>query len=153
MISLFTDIGSKLVVGCTSPYFDRRTTDIKHFAIGGILWNLFDASGYCICIPVNIDFFNIPLAPSARLVKLNRFFSLFFSGRAGLMTPFVYYHFLALRYSSRRNPYNRNTFHELRLATEALANNPKVPPFGKKILHSAIALVSRLAPAMAPVQH
>lgn len=74
------------------------------------------------------------------------------SGRAGLMTPFVYYHFLALRYASRRNPYNRNMFHELRLATEVLANNPRVPAFGKKILHSGISIVTRLAPAMAPVQ-
>ena len=35
------------------------------------------------------------------------------------MTPFIYYHFLTLRYTSRRNPYTRNMFHELRLATEA----------------------------------
>lgn len=80
------------------------------------------------------------------------FFFLFFRGRAGLMTPFVYYHFLALRYSSRRNPYNRNMFHELRLATEVLANNPRLPLFCKKIIHSGIALVERLAPAIQPVQ-
>lgn len=42
------------------------------------------------------------------------------------MTPFIYYHFLTLRYTSRRNPYTRNMFHELRLATETVANQPKV---------------------------
>lgn len=64
------------------------------------------------------------------------------------MTPFLYYHFLSLRYSSRRNPYNRNMFHELRLATEAFANNPKVPTIGKKALLSGIAIITRLAPAV-----
>lgn len=74
------------------------------------------------------------------------------SGRAGLMTPFIYYHFLALRYSSRRNPYNRNMFHELRLAVEVFANNPRVPAIGKKILYSGIAIITRLAPTLPPVQ-
>lgn len=69
------------------------------------------------------------------------------------MTPFIYYHFLALRYTSRRNPYNRNMFHELRLATESMANNPRVPPIGKKIVLSGIAIVEKLAPALAQAQH
>lgn len=68
------------------------------------------------------------------------------------MTPFLYYHFLSLRYSSRRNPYNSKMFHELRLATEALANNPKVPGIGKKVLLAGIAVVERLAPAVPPAQ-
>merc|ERR1712071_59669 len=38
-------------------------------------------------------------------------FSLF-SGKATLMTVFVYYQFVTLRYASRRNPYSRNTFAE-----------------------------------------
>ena len=66
------------------------------------------------------------------------------------MTPFIYYHFLTLRYSSRRNPHTRNMFHELKLAVEAIANNPKAPPIIGNILHTAIRLVSRLAPAMQP---
>lgn len=76
-----------------------------------------------------------------------------FTGRAGLMTPFIYYHFLTLRYTSRRNPHTRNMFHELRLATENIANNPKAPPIIGKILHGAIRLVGRLAPQMQPQQH
>lgn len=74
-----------------------------------------------------------------------------FMGKAGLMTPFIYYHFLTLRYSSRRNPHTRNMFHELRLATEAIANNPKAPAIIGNVLHTAIRLVSRLAPP-SPVQ-
>lgn len=75
-----------------------------------------------------------------------------FLGKAGLMTPFVYYHFLVLRYSSRRNPYNRNMFHELRLAIEVLANNPKLPSLLQKLLISGIAIISKLAPQMQPAQ-
>lgn len=80
------------------------------------------------------------------------FHKFFNRGKSGLMTPFIYYHFLSLRYASRRNPYNRNMFHELRLATEVLANNSRVPPFAKKALLGGIAAVSRLAPATAPTQ-
>ncbi|CAG9798133.1 unnamed protein product [Chironomus riparius] len=76
-----------------------------------------------------------------------------FTGRAGLMTPFIYYHFLTLRYTSRRNPHTRNMFHELRLAVENIANNPKAPPIIGKILHGAIRLVNRIAPPMQPQQH
>lgn len=74
-----------------------------------------------------------------------------FLGKAGLMTPFIYYHFLTLRYTSRRNPHTRNMFHELRLAVESLANNPKAPPIVGKLMHGAIRLVNKLAPP-APVQ-
>lgn len=67
------------------------------------------------------------------------------------MTPFVYYHFLVLRYSSRRNPYTRNMFYEMRLATEAAANNPSVPAIARNALRTSISLISRLAPPMQPV--
>jgi hypothetical protein len=43
-------------------------------------------------------------------------------------------------------------FHELRLATEAIANNPKAPPIIGKVLHTAVRLVSRLAPQTQPQQ-
>uniref|UniRef100_A0A1A9V182 Uncharacterized protein n=1 Tax=Glossina austeni TaxID=7395 RepID=A0A1A9V182_GLOAU len=72
-----------------------------------------------------------------------------FTGRAGLMTPIVYYHFLVMRYSSRRNPYTRNAFAELRMCTEALAN--RSPPMVGKFLRTGINFVSRLAPQNGPV--
>lgn len=74
-----------------------------------------------------------------------------FMGRAGLMTPFIYYHFLTLRYTSRRNPHTRNMFYEIRLAVESLANNPKSPPVISTLLHKAVGLVCRMAPPT-PVQ-
>jgi hypothetical protein len=69
-----------------------------------------------------------------------------YRGRAGLLTPFIYYHFLTLRYSSRRNPYTRNMFHELRLLLEGTASKPGTPSFLRNILLSIIAFASRLAP-------
>lgn len=77
---------------------------------------------------------------------------LLFLGRAGIMTPLVYYQFLSLRYSSRRNPHSRHAFCELRLTFEAIANNQKTPGFVAKLLRSAISLVNRLAPVEQPVQ-
>jgi len=71
---------------------------------------------------------------------------LIFLGRAGLLTPFIYYHFLTLRYSSRRNPYTRNMFRELRLLLEGTASKPGTPSFLRKILMSLVAIASRLAP-------
>ncbi|KAF4530089.1 hypothetical protein B566_EDAN001345 [Ephemera danica] len=74
------------------------------------------------------------------------------AGRAGLLTPFIYYNFLSLRYSSRRNPYTRNMFRDMRVMVETTANKPGVPAFLRSWLTNAIALVCRLAPRQAPVQ-
>lgn len=71
-----------------------------------------------------------------------------FTGRVGIMTPIVYYHFLVMRYSSRRNPYTRNAFAELRMVTDSLA--ARSPPFVARILRAIIAFVNRLAPAPQP---
>nr|CAD7401913.1 unnamed protein product [Timema poppensis] len=77
---------------------------------------------------------------------------LIFLGRAGLLTPFIYYHFLTLRYSSRRNPYTRNMFYELRLLTEGVAAKPSMPGFLRTILLSVVKFTSRLAPPQQPQQ-
>jgi transmembrane protein 33 len=66
------------------------------------------------------------------------------------MSAFVYYRFLTLRYASRRNPYSRNTFAELRLYTENFAQKPGCPEFLRNLAFKMIELVSRLAPAVAP---
>ncbi|XP_050297883.1 Krueppel homolog 2 [Anthonomus grandis grandis] len=68
------------------------------------------------------------------------------SGRAGILTPFIYYNFLSQRYTSRRNPYTRNMFHELRIVSENLANKPNMPEIVRKVILSCIAFVSRLSP-------
>ncbi|XP_040163981.1 Krueppel homolog 2 [Anopheles arabiensis] len=71
---------------------------------------------------------------------------LVFFGKAGIMTPLVYYQFLVMRYSSRRNPYTRNMFYEFRLVAENFANGASTPPVLRKGLHAAIGFISRLAP-------
>lgn len=70
-----------------------------------------------------------------------------FSGRVTLMTIFVYYRFLTLRFSSRRNPYTRNAFGELRVAVEGFAQRPNVPEGIRNFITKAVSFISRLAPA------
>ncbi|KAK7084250.1 Transmembrane protein 33 [Halocaridina rubra] len=71
-----------------------------------------------------------------------------FLGRVNLITPFVYYRFLTLRYSSRRNPYTRNMFHELRMTAETSVNRPGSPEFLRNAVNRAIVFISGLAPAV-----
>ncbi|XP_054261717.1 Krueppel homolog 2 [Macrosteles quadrilineatus] len=75
---------------------------------------------------------------------------LIFMGRAGLLTPFVYYHFLTQRYNSQRNPYTRNMFHELRMTVEGLAQKPSTPGVLRNALLSLVAFTCRLAPPTRP---
>jgi len=89
-----------------------------------------------------------------RMVAFNEIFlmpfsvMMIFTGKTTIITPFLYYRFLGLRYGSRRNPYCRTMCHELRLSLEALAYSPKCPGFARNIIHKGIAFVSNLAPAM-----
>jgi hypothetical protein len=76
-------------------------------------------------------------------------------GRASLLTPFIYYHFLTQRYTSRRNPYNRNMFYELRVLLERPAAKPKMPSFIKAALLGIVNFTVKLAPpqVVQPQQH
>lgn len=67
---------------------------------------------------------------------------------AGLMTPIMYYHYLVMRYSSRRNPYPRTAFAELRIVFESLAS--RSPTAVGKIIRGGIGFVNRLAPQPQP---
>lgn len=71
---------------------------------------------------------------------------LVFTGRVSLVTPFMYYRFLGLRYSSRRNPYTRSIFYELRMSLEQTSQSPSVPQFARNLIYKGIAIVSSLAP-------
>ncbi|KAK7576277.1 hypothetical protein V9T40_012563 [Parthenolecanium corni] len=71
---------------------------------------------------------------------------LLFMGRAGLFTPLIYFHFLTLRYSSRRNPHTRSMFRELRNGTEKFANSPSVPAVIRNVVLSAVEVIAKLAP-------
>ena len=79
--------------------------------------------------PNNIHF--LSFRQSRNILRLIAFSEIFlmpmtvvylFTGRTWLVVPLVYYRFLGLRYSSRRNPYTRAVFYELRLALEQTAN-------------------------------
>lgn len=70
----------------------------------------------------------------------------FYSGKAGLLTPFIYYHFLVQRYTSRRNPYTRNMFHELRCLFELYANKPNMPGIIRNLLLLIVKGITKLAP-------
>ncbi|XP_022902895.1 Krueppel homolog 2 [Onthophagus taurus] len=75
-------------------------------------------------------------------------------GKAGLLTPFIYYHFLVQRYTSRRNPYTKNMFHELRVWMDTVAAKPSVPGIVKNFLKRIVDITCRLAPPMqAPQPH
>jgi len=69
-------------------------------------------------------------------------------GRASLLTPFLYYRFLTLRYSSRRNHYTRTMFHEIRLYMDQLSVSTKCPTILSRLINKTVNLVSRLAPAV-----
>ncbi|XP_030377552.1 Krueppel homolog 2 [Scaptodrosophila lebanonensis] len=94
---------------------------------------------------------------AANILKVTAFTEIFimplaivlaFISHAGLMTPIIYYHYLVMRYSSRRNPYPRTAFAELRIAFEALA--ARSPPIVGKVIRSGIGFVTRLAPQPQP---
>lgn len=70
-------------------------------------------------------------------------------GKAGLLTPFIYYHFLMQRYTSRRNPYTRNMFHELRILLESTAAKPSMPGILRQALLAVVSFSSKLAPPQA----
>lgn len=70
-----------------------------------------------------------------------------FTGQSYVLLPYLYYRFLCLRYSSNRNPYCKQFFHELRMVTEHLVNNPQCPGILRIITFKAIGLVCRIAPS------
>ncbi|KAJ8927128.1 hypothetical protein NQ314_020401 [Rhamnusium bicolor] len=73
-------------------------------------------------------------------------------GRASLLTPFIYYHFLTQRYASRRNPYTRNMFHELRILFESTASKPNIPGIIRQVLLSIVNFTCKLAPPQVHAQ-
>lgn len=74
-----------------------------------------------------------------------------FLGQCGsILTPLVYYQFLMLRFMSRRNPYVRNAFTELKLSITLLLDKPMCPVIVKTVVLKGMSLVEKLAPSTAP---
>lgn len=68
------------------------------------------------------------------------------AGKSTIFMPFVYFRFLSMRYQSRRNPYNKMMFYELRLAVEQLTYNQNCPQFVRSACQRAIGVISRMSP-------
>ncbi|XP_041454353.1 transmembrane protein 33-like [Lytechinus variegatus] len=68
------------------------------------------------------------------------------TGRMSLIAPFMYFRFLTFRYASRRNPYCKQIFHELRLRTEQYCSQPNTPAFLSNFLTKCINMLGRFAP-------
>jgi hypothetical protein len=69
-----------------------------------------------------------------------------FWGKAGIFVPFIYYRFICMRYQSRRNPYNRIMFYELRTIIEYYTSQPNCPGILRSLSQNLINLVNRFAP-------
>jgi hypothetical protein len=69
-----------------------------------------------------------------------------FVGKSTIFMPFVYYRFLTMRYASRRNPYNKMMFYELRITAEHFINNPSCPQAVRSMCQRGIGILSRMAP-------
>lgn len=69
-----------------------------------------------------------------------------FFAKASLFLLFIYYRFLTMRYSSRRNPYCRTLFTEMRMVVEVLCSKPQCPSFMRNLCQKSIGVISRLAP-------
>jgi len=97
-----------------------------------------------------ISFVELQSRNMLRMIAFNEIFLMpmlvlfIFSGQASLITPLVYMRFLSLRYSSRRNPYCRTMFHELRLALEHVASMQQCPAILRSLVYKAIQLVTRI---------
>ncbi|CAL8071698.1 unnamed protein product [Orchesella dallaii] len=92
------------------------------------------------------------LAAAAEILIMVLTISYVLGGRASLVTPFIYYRFITLRYASRRNHYTRTLFYELRMTTERFIMSGSCPKFLQTILRKSIDIIIRLAPAAAPPQ-
>ncbi|KAG7198464.1 hypothetical protein KM043_005846 [Ampulex compressa] len=71
---------------------------------------------------------------------------LVFTGRAGLLTPFIYYQFIKHRLNSQRNPSTRNVFYELQNSLSSVSNQPAVPDILRRIILGLLSLTQQMAP-------
>ena len=70
-----------------------------------------------------------------------------FTGQCGsILTPLVYYQFLVLRYMSRRNPYVKNAFSEMKVVVNQMIYSQSCPGFVRSIVSKAMGLIERMSP-------
>lgn len=111
-------------------------TGTRASSLGNLLSNF--VTNYQKTILLTVAMAEIILMPIAVLAV--------FGGLTSLVTPFIYYRFLSFRYASRRNPYTRQTFRQVRLTVEAVIFLPACPLIVRNLGQKAIDLTCRLAP-------
>ncbi|XP_034935709.1 Krueppel homolog 2 [Chelonus insularis] len=119
---------------------------------------LLDALGQNCCWPARLSISLVEFQ-SRNILRLCAFCEililpltliLVFTGRAGLLTPFIYYHFFKMRLSSRRNQFTRNTFHEMRGALGSVSQKPAVPGIIRWLINTILSITAQLAPNPVP---
>jgi len=73
---------------------------------------------------------------------------MFFTGKSHPIAPFLYYKFLQYRYLSKRNPYSRLVFYELRIAAFQTMKHPSCPGPLTWIIGKIITLCCKLGPRL-----
>lgn len=71
---------------------------------------------------------------------------LIFTGRAGLLTPFIYFQFLKFRLASQRNPFTRNVFYEIRNGLSSVSKKRTMPVILRRIIEGLLSLTQQMAP-------
>ncbi|XP_076620257.1 transmembrane protein 33-containing Krueppel homolog 2 [Colletes latitarsis] len=71
---------------------------------------------------------------------------LVFTGRAGLLTPIIYYQFLKSRLESQRNPYTRKVFHELRNKLSSISRRQSLPEIVRRMIQGLLLLTQQMVP-------
>ncbi|CAD5215426.1 unnamed protein product [Bursaphelenchus okinawaensis] len=74
--------------------------------------------------------------------------AMIFTGKASFMFIFLYYRFLWLRYTSRRNPHTRMAFQQLKHSLLEVSERPSCPAFAKTFIFNSISMVERFAPSV-----
>uniref|UniRef100_A0AC35U1T2 Transmembrane protein 33 n=1 Tax=Rhabditophanes sp. KR3021 TaxID=114890 RepID=A0AC35U1T2_9BILA len=73
-------------------------------------------------------------------------FAMIMTGQGTVLMPFMYYRFLSLRYSSRRNPYTKVAFTSMKVSLTNAISSESCPQIVRTIVYKLINLVERLAP-------
>ncbi|TKR76140.1 hypothetical protein L596_017329 [Steinernema carpocapsae] len=82
----------------------------------------------------------------AEILVFPVFIAMIFMGKVSIFFPFIYGRFLSLRYVSRRNPYTRLAFFQLKCSVQEGVNHPMCPQMVRNLAFKAIGLIERFAP-------
>uniref|UniRef100_T1IU55 Transmembrane protein 33 n=1 Tax=Strigamia maritima TaxID=126957 RepID=T1IU55_STRMM len=118
------------------------------------LFALLHASSYLITLLNIVEYSNwwgyrflqSVVLQQRHILRLVAFTEISLIGKMSFIIPFVYYRFITLRYSSRRNPYTKEMFHDLRVFIQYHINKPGFPSSVRNLANKAIEMIGRLEP-------